>query len=732
MRQELRKILARVFIALLIFLIGVVIYKASNPYAYPGLENRILFVLVPSGIVLLYLYLEERETRNRLFSVIRVTIGRLHESKFMRFCEGIWERSPSSIRTRVSKVLAVLYTYLHKMSGYMLKQDPKEVVSYAFLTMLLIVALQSIFPQPSLEWAMTPVMIVAVVLGVFTFYLNRDKLGEIEDEARQEKLEENLRKMEFGEKYPRINRVWGVRWIAKGVYKEGGWYSGGLTLIVGIYFFVQFSMFQYPGNYPDEYFHILAGKSLVETGAFPILYNSGEGYIRGAAVSYLVALFFTIFGMSLVVAKLVPISLGFINLLLLSKISKYIILSNIIRLILLLTFVLSSWLVLNHFYVRHYVFLEFMFLFLAFLMSKLNDAISYQKSNGLIYVFIIVFVNICNYFLINDVTKYIVPVATAFGFIYLFLFESYKSKIKQRKIQKLFDFDSRWKKSFLFILCIVALLLIPYFINLSSLMNDLLTGTTNTAFGHFNFNSFFFGIYLFFTLFFIIGLIGDTMVKGSNKIIYFLIVPLLLLHYVSSESTQIMRFMVYLLPLFYLLTFYGLERVMNSFQNKKIRAIILFIFLITTISILQDDKVRIFSDGYPVFPDEIGYHEYEPMYNYLKNNLSEYIIINTEYNIQKEKFFGVKTDYKLDFKNVFDQHYTHYYDEKTEVYRQAYTNTPVIKDRDEYNSIISKGKVCLILSDHAEHFLENSDISEIKNNFIEEARFVGFTIYCKE
>jgi len=79
MRQELRKILARVFVAILIFLIGVVIYKQGNPYAHPGLENRILFVLVPSGIVLLYLYLEERENRDRLISVIMVTIGRLYE-----------------------------------------------------------------------------------------------------------------------------------------------------------------------------------------------------------------------------------------------------------------------------------------------------------------------------------------------------------------------------------------------------------------------------------------------------------------------------------------------------------------------------------------------------------------------------------------------------------------------------------------------------------------------------
>lgn len=318
MRQELRKILARVFVALLIFLIGVVIYKQGNLYAYPGLENRILFLLVPSGIVLLYLYLEERETRNRLFSVIMVTIGRLHESKFMRFCEGIWERSPSLVHVRVSKVLAVLYIYLHKMSGYMLKQDPKQVFSHVFLGMLLIIALQSVIPQPPLEWARTPVMIAAVALGVVTFYLNRDKLGEIEEEARQEEIEEKRREMEFGGKYPRINRVWGMRWVVRWMYKEGWWYSGGVVLLVLIAFSIRVYnlMILYP--YTDEYTHLMAAKNLLETGT--------TDYNRAYFLTYIVSLLFKIFGYSLYIARLPGVFFGAITVvpiyLLIRRVSK--------------------------------------------------------------------------------------------------------------------------------------------------------------------------------------------------------------------------------------------------------------------------------------------------------------------------------------------------------------------------------------------------------------------------
>ncbi|KAF5423986.1 MAG: 4-amino-4-deoxy-L-arabinose transferase [Candidatus Methanocomedens sp.] len=302
MRQELRKILARVFVALLIFLIGVVIYKQANPYAYPGLENRILFVLVPSGIVLLYLYLEERENRDRLISVIMVTIGRLYESKFMRFCEGIWEsnwesnweRSPSLVHVCVSKVLAVIHPYLHKMSGYMLKQDPKQVVSHAFLGMLLIVVLQSVIPQPPLEWAKTPVMIAAVVLGVVTFYLNRDKLGEIEEEARQEEIEEKRREMEFAGKYPRINRVWGVKRVVKWMYKEGWWYSGVLLGILLIGGFLRLWNLGKLSLWGDEGTVYIAAKNILLSG-IPYL-ETGPFYSRDYPHLYITAASLAIIG----------------------------------------------------------------------------------------------------------------------------------------------------------------------------------------------------------------------------------------------------------------------------------------------------------------------------------------------------------------------------------------------------------------------------------------------------
>src|SRR3990170_6838597 len=76
----------------------------------------------------------------------------------------------------------------------------KKWISYAFLGLLLIVSLQSILSLSLPDVGKTPLMVATVLLGAITFYLNRDKLDEIEDEARQEESEEKRREMEFAGK----------------------------------------------------------------------------------------------------------------------------------------------------------------------------------------------------------------------------------------------------------------------------------------------------------------------------------------------------------------------------------------------------------------------------------------------------------------------------------------------------------------------------------------------------
>src|SRR5450759_1637850 len=129
---------------------------------------------------------------------------------------------------------ASLLFYVQKLeNSYITKFDEaKKRIPHAFLVLVLIEALQSIAPQPELEGVKTPLMVVAVALGAISFYLNQDMLGEIKEEEGQEGIDENKRKREFAGRYPKINRVWGIRWVVRWMYKEGWWYSGMLVLIL--------------------------------------------------------------------------------------------------------------------------------------------------------------------------------------------------------------------------------------------------------------------------------------------------------------------------------------------------------------------------------------------------------------------------------------------------------------------------------------------------------------------
>jgi len=327
------------------------------------------------------------------------------------------------------------------------KRNKRSIVylaKYFFILLLSVIAANQFLKREIIIQLMPYITTITIACGFLTFYAHKNKVEkELEDEKTAEENAEKKRLTEFDKKFPRIAKlnlaygfgnakqeenwvkrllyyllctilvpvIWIIRLpynLIKWMYKEGWIYPAGLILIVMIYLFIQFSMFQYPGNYPDENRHILTGKSLLETGEFPILSTDygDRGYLRGMPISYLVALFFSIFGISLFTAKLVPITIGFINLFLLNGVSKEIISDKKIRFILLFIFVFSSWLIFNHFYIRHYVFLEFSLIFLTFLMIKVSNNIHDKSWKNRFYLFIIILINFINYFFIYYNTIY--------------------------------------------------------------------------------------------------------------------------------------------------------------------------------------------------------------------------------------------------------------------------------------------------------------------------------------
>ncbi|MCD4705348.1 glycosyltransferase family 39 protein, partial [bacterium] len=331
----------------------------------------------------------------------------------------------------VSKVLAVIHPYLHKMSGYMLKQDPKQVVSHVFLGMLLIVALQSIFPQPSLEWAMTPVMIVAVALGVVTFYLNRDKLGEIEEEARQEEIEEKRRELEFGEKYPRVNGVWGVRRVVRWMYKVGWWYSTVVIILVIIGFSIRLYGLGELSLWWDELITGTVVTRIRETG-LPLQPSGLEYYWRGVVYHYFVVIFTYLFGLTEFAIRFPSVLFGmgivFLSFLVGKKIDKW------VGLLVLVFMIFSTYNIEYSRFARFYVMNAFLFMVSIFFVYEgfFKDKMKYKIASSIIFLVMMHTVQLGRFFI------FIIGAYFGYEFIRFTISKEKSEIVKQNKINFIF------------------------------------------------------------------------------------------------------------------------------------------------------------------------------------------------------------------------------------------------------------------------------------------------------
>jgi hypothetical protein len=255
----------------------------------------------------------------------------------------------------------------------------KKSISYAFLGMLLIFAVQTIVPG-LLEWEKDQIIIAVVALGTINFYLNRDKLNGIEDEARQEEVEEKRRELEFAERYPRINLIWGVRGIVSLIYKEGWWYG----LLLFAFFIISFILRIWNYNRVptvDEFDHLIAAKAL--------LLNGESAYQRSPFINYMIMAIIKVFGENLFWIRIPFVIAGSFTTLTIYFLGKK--LNKKIGLISAYLWMTAPWAIILSIYIREYIIFNFIgTLILLFILKQLNDmpiVITFKKMIPLIILF---------------------------------------------------------------------------------------------------------------------------------------------------------------------------------------------------------------------------------------------------------------------------------------------------------------------------------------------------------
>jgi hypothetical protein len=589
-------------------------------------------------------------------------------------------------------------------------------LKYGFLISLLTVTLGSLnfeFIQTApflnnivtfLKTYLLPISIISITFGFFLFYRNHENVNlEIEKNKEKHKFKNFI----------------------------------SILIIFSIFLSIRFFfILKYPGNFADDWQHIIAGSTFFENGHFHRINTQFEnGYMRGAYVSFTVAVFFYLFGKTLFVAKLIPVLIGSINFLLFYFISKKLFKNNLFIYLGLLIFAFNPWSIFNHIYIRTYVFFELFLLLSIFIFIKILDAIKKNKNKALIIYFIILaLINYLNWFWSYDTGKYTILIANLVGLSYLFFFEIQKIKFGKkdfltREISYIKNLSFAKKFYLWFSLSIVFLL-----VNIKKIKWTL--NAEAPAFrsdkGYFEF---FFETNVYLMLFFILSILFIFKTKNTySRIVFFVGVLLLMVHFSLNSSLQVIRGILYFIPLFLLISVYSLNILFKIILNKKNYLKYLLFFIIIPFGLVINIKNNFPEDFFSVGPSikhEVGYADYSKTYQYIKENLPNKKILQADYNIMAELFFDLKTSYKIDLNNTLENSYTHEYNKTLGKNFQIPTQTPVIIKKEEFYDFVKNNEVCIVTRPISEErFFTPETWSFLEKNLKKKVSYNTFSIYC--
>lgn len=177
------------------------------------------------------------------------------------------------------------------------REDSKMIYyfSHFFLLTLIIIVVNQFVKKQFITNNMPYLTAISIALGFLTFYAYRNKVeSEIEEEKEAEEEKEKKRAEEFDHKFPRINKIWGLRRFVRWMYKEGWGISGFLILVTLLILLVLLSNLGAQYLWTDEAISFKVSSLIIEKGR-PIFEN-GESYYISPVYHYMNASFMALFG----------------------------------------------------------------------------------------------------------------------------------------------------------------------------------------------------------------------------------------------------------------------------------------------------------------------------------------------------------------------------------------------------------------------------------------------------
>lgn len=414
-------------------------------------------------------------------------------------------------------------------------------------------------------------------------------------------------------------------WAGFTLYRKGWgksieWiiYGAGLSILLVL-------PLMYTGSYIDEYWHIFAGRGWVENWQFPEIYV-GETYIRGAYLSAIVGIIQNFFGNNLYLLKLIPITIAVLTWYFLQEIARKVYgqSSVISRVGLFTLWFASPWLLVNHLYIRNYIFYEFILVFLIWWGMYLHTKKTFRWYMEVVLVGILLGVFIM---LDNQPNSILltIPYAIILDINYWTRKDLLVSQTVQRMVVGVF-----WT---------LAGVIGMY----AGIIGDFLTRefTFATDKTYFEF------LFIDQTILFLMSLVGVGIFiinKDSVKrMIGWVYTTLIVLHFISSEDIHLIRNLFYLMPIMYFLVIAG-AREISHFRNWQARTLVRTIGAI--IIMLGYAQAFPSGSGYftgPYIPGEINYIDYAKAYQYARDNCKDKQIFETSPTPFIANFYELET-----------------------------------------------------------------------------------------
>jgi hypothetical protein len=275
---------------------------------------------------------------------------------------------------------------------------------------------------------------------------------------------------------------------------------------------------------------------------------------------------------------------------------------------------------------------------------------------------------------------------------YIFAFETANLKLPNpgflgRALTVVFGLKPIWKIIALVAMATVAFYLLEVGNKIDYLLHADLYWTSGRDL---KYDNFFLDKNLPFTIFFCLSVISVVFLRTSFQRLLVLVAGFLfVLHYTSSPDLQIVRGILYFLPIFYLVALISLAelRYLNSWV----------LFGLVGAALLYTTAGN-FSKTYfkgPNVPSEVHYIDYARAYDAIKEHCSDKILVEATPSSFIATFYDVKVDYVISSTGWIKRDDMFYFDKRTNMYRTAYNDIPVLNKFSQLKKL--DGDVCLLV-----------------------------------